>query len=169
MTLNAASVTYASKTVWNIRKQAKLLLNLVCVLNVASKKNKVDNSCWTGKKLLVTRQKISGLLAVYHHSLTINTRTYNSAHCDNQLGHRVRKTACKISSCVLACNNSCCRLREGLKWFTKSLHTDACKYNVKEFFQIYRRSYLISALAALSPNKFYFILSEAEDMDWFTF
>lgn len=133
------------------------------------KKNKLDNSCWTGKKLLVTRQKISGLLAVYHHSLTINTRTYNSAHCDNQLGHCVRKTACKISSCVLACNNSCCRLREGLKWFTKSLHTDACKYNVKEFFHIYRRSYLISALAALSPNKFYFILSEAEDMDWFTF
>lgn len=45
MTLNAAFATYAedgispSKTVWNIRKQAKRLLNLMaCVLNVASKK-----------------------------------------------------------------------------------------------------------------------------------
>lgn len=153
---------------WNIRKQAKRLLNLMaCVLNVASKKTnlitaaELVKSCWShGKRFLACWLfTITAWLLIQGHS----------AHCDNQLGHCVRKTACKISSCVLACNNSCCRLREGLKWFTKSLHTDACEYNVKEFFHIYRRSYLISALAALSPNKFYFILSEAEDMDWFTF
>lgn len=170
MTLNAASVTYASKTVWNIRKQAKRLLNLMaCVLNVASKKKQnlipaaeLVKSCWShGKRFLAWWLfTITAWLLIQGHIIV---------HIVITNWDIVWGKPCKISSCVLACNNSCCRLREGLKWFTKSLHTDACKYNVKESFHIYRRSYFISALAALSPNKVYFILSEAEDMDWFTF